>query len=99
MRMNILWFMLRMLGVSEVKPVPGWTGFLSSTEKSPLRLTAMDYYPVMNHPITEYKTVQECLRVAEEATKEVGQCYVITTFDLGSLHESISSYVAESGEI
>ena len=83
MKMNILWVMLRMLGVSEAKPVPGWTGFLSSTEKSPLRLTAIDYYPVINHPITEYKTVQECLRVAEEATKEVGQGYVITTFDLG----------------
>ena len=79
MKMNILWVMLRMLGVSEAKPVPGWTGFLSSTERSPLRLTAIDYYPVINHPITEYKTVQECLRVA----KEVGQGYVITTFDLG----------------
>lgn len=29
------------------------------------------------------RTVQECLHAAEEATKEVGQEYVVTTFDLG----------------
>ena len=47
------------------------------------RLTTIDYYPVLNKPITEYTTVQECLRYAEEASKEVGQAYTITKFDLG----------------
>ena len=88
-----------MLGVSEAKAVPGWTGVLSSTEKSPLRLAAIDYYPVINHPITEYKTVQECLRFAEEASKRSWSRLCYYNIRLGSLHESISSYVAESGEI
>ena len=51
--------------------------------EEPLNKTVIDYYPVINHPITDYKAVQECLRVSEEASHEVGQQYVITTFDLG----------------
>ena len=49
----------------------------------PKRRTAIDYYRVIHHPITDYKTVQQCLLYAREATKEVGQKYTITTFDLG----------------
>ena len=61
--------------------VPGWTGFTSLTGMPPTSLTTIDYYPVITEPITDYKTV--CLRYAEEATHEVNQQYVITTFDLG----------------
>ena len=48
-------------------------------------LTTVDYYPVIiiNHPITDYATVKECLRVSRVASQEVGQKYAITTFDLG----------------
>jgi len=56
---------------------------VSQTGEAPTKLTTIDYYPVINHPITDYKTVQECLRAAQEATEEGGQSYVITTFDLG----------------
>ena len=56
---------------------------LSATGEKPKCLTAIDYYPVINHPITEYETVQEVLRYSEKATREVGQEYIITTFDLG----------------
>ena len=63
--------------------VPSWSGFLSLTGKKPTNLTTIDYYPVINHPITDYKTVQECLRYAEQATTDVGQTYVISTFVLG----------------
>jgi hypothetical protein len=38
----------------------------------------------MPHPITDNTAVQECLHYSEEASKEVGQHYVITTFDLGA---------------
>ena len=62
---------------------PGWGGFISMTGEPPHRLTTIGYYPVIHNPITEYKTVQECLRLAEEATAEVGQEYTITTCDLG----------------
>ena len=49
----------------------------------PSHMTTIDYYLVLNCPITEYKAVQECLRYSEEATKEVGQRYTISSFDLG----------------
>ena len=49
----------------------------------PKSLTKIVYYLVIQKPITEYSTVQEVLRYSEEASKEVGQSIVITTFDLG----------------
>ena len=76
---NIMWVSLR----DTERRVPGWGGFVSVTEDPPQRLTTIGYYPVIHNPITEYKTVKECLRIAEEATQEVGQEYTITTFDLG----------------
>jgi len=56
---------------------------VSLTGDVPSRLTTVEYYPIIPHPITDNKSVQECLRYSEEAPKEVGQHYVITTFDLG----------------
>jgi len=78
----MIWIMIRMMTEGN-QQVPGWAGFISETGLAPAKLTTIDYYPVINHPITEYKTVQECLCVAEEATKEVGQTHVVTTFDTG----------------
>ena len=46
-------------------------------------MTTIDYYLVINHPITEYKTAQEVLKYSKNATHEVSQEYTITTFDLG----------------
>lgn len=80
---SIVWLFIRIDSSAADQEVPGWTGFISVTGSKPTKLTTIDYYPVINHPITEYRTVQECLRYAEEATKEVGQEYVVTTFDLG----------------
>ena len=56
---------------------------MSQIGTAPMNLTTIDYYPVIAEPITDYRTVPECLRYAEQATGEVGQEYVITTFDLG----------------
>ena len=63
--------------------MPGRCGYISLTGERPLRLTTIGYYPIIHRPITEYKTVKKCLQLAEKATHEVGQEYVITTFDLG----------------
>ena len=82
MRRNFVWVLIRMMRTVS-QDVPGWTGFTSLTDMPPTHLTTIDYYPVITQPITDYKTVQECLRYAEEATHEVNQQYVITTFDLG----------------
>lgn len=63
--------------------VSSWAGFVSLTGEFPQQTTTVDYYPVINHPITDYKTVLQCLLNSEAATREVGHEYVITTFDLG----------------
>ena len=79
---NTLWVLLRRDKSPSGQEVAGWTGFLSVTGSKPTKLTTIDYYPVINNPITEYRTVQGCLRYAEEATREVGQTNTVTTFDL-----------------
>ena len=80
---NLLWFFVRVISSLDEQQVPGWAGFVSLTGLTPTNMTTIDYYPVINHPITDYSTVQECLRYSAEASKEVGQDYVITSFDLG----------------
>ena len=52
------------------------------TGEKPSTWTTIEYYPIIPHAITDYKTVQECLRYAEKSSQEVEQDYVITTFDL-----------------
>ena len=85
MKENEVWMLIRSLNgkAGQDQTIPGWNGFVSSTGIRPTNLTTIDYYPVINHPITDYETVQECLRYSEAASQEVGQKYVITTFDLG----------------
>ena len=80
---DIVWLFIRKDMSSAGQNVPGWGGFVSVTGSRPMQLTTIVHYPVINRPITDYSTVQECLRVAEEATREVGQTYTISTFDLG----------------
>ena len=80
---QLLWILARMDGSKTQQSVPGLTGFLSKIGTVPESLTSIDYYPVISNPITEYKTVQECMRFAECATQEVQQEYTIITFDLG----------------
>lgn len=80
---SLHWILLRKYSSMSDQEVPAWAGFISLCGQVPEKKTTLDYYPVIHHPITEYKTVQECLRLAEEATREVGQEYVIITFDLG----------------
>lgn len=80
---NLSWCVFRMLSSTTGQCVPGWGGFISETGIQPTNLTTIDYYPVINHPITENSTVQECLRMSKKCSEEVGQRYTITTFDLG----------------
>ena len=80
---NMLWVFARLHSASRNQEVSGWAGYISTTGEKPMKTTTIDYYPVINCPITEYRAVQECLRYSEDASNEVGQQYVITTFDLG----------------
>lgn len=81
-KVNLAWCVFRLFS-KERQIVLGWAGFISETGAVPDRLTTIDYYPVNNHTISQYATVKECLRVSRVASKEVGQKYAITTFDLG----------------
>ena len=74
-----MWVILQ----EHISNMPGWCGYISMTGDPPKRLTTIGYYPVIHHPITENKTVAECLDMAEKASHEVGQDYIITTFDMG----------------
>ena len=79
-----VWIFLRATA-AEAGPqeYPGWSGYVSMLGTIPTRLTTIDHYPVIPDPITDYSTVKETLRFAEEAGKEVGQEYHIVTYDLG----------------
>ena len=78
-----MWLFARALGSHGDQPVPSIGGFISATGDPPTRKTTIDYYPPIDEPITEYSTVAELLRRSEQATAEVGQEYIINTFDLG----------------
>ncbi|KAK6184936.1 hypothetical protein SNE40_007284 [Patella caerulea] len=80
---NLLWILVRLHSAKTSQNVPGWGGYVSKTGYAPSRLTTVEYYPIIPHAITDNKAVKECLRFSEEASNEVGQYYVITTFDLG----------------
>ena len=82
---NLLWLLVRAISSKTDQEVPSWAGFISALGKLPDCLTTID---LINHPITEYKTVQEVLKYSENATHEVVQEYAITTFDLGVCNEA-----------
>ena len=67
-RTNLLWLLCRLyssLRGSGDQDVPGWGGFISLHKLQTSKETTHGYYPVINKPITDYKTVQECLRQSE----------------------------------
>ena len=67
------YYVLRILASQPKQVLPGFSGFISMMGEPPENLTTIDYYPVVQAPITEYATVQEVLRYSEEASHEVGQ--------------------------
>lgn len=94
-KLNILWILLGSLIIAQMHLIPSWSGFLSSTARAPQNFTTIDYYPLINQPITEYKTVQECFRVAEEATKEIRKKLHHYNLRHGCMYESIFTYLAK----
>ena len=55
---GIFWLFIRNYMSSAGQNVPGWGGFISVTGSRPMQLATIDYYPVINRPITDYSTVQ-----------------------------------------
>ena len=84
---NITLYWISRLYGSELpkqKLLHGYFPFILSIGQRPLSSTSIDYCPVISYSINEFETVQEVLKMAEEATLEPGQELVITTFDLGA---------------
>ena len=50
---NMLWIIAQFHSAkNNSQQVPGWSGFISKTGDVPRRLTTIDYFPVIPHPIT-----------------------------------------------
>ena len=85
-----VWMLARVVGSSgEKQLVPGFGGFISATGTKPTRKSTIDYFTPIHHPFTEYSVIKELLRRSEDATREVGQEYVLNTFDLGGCMKAL----------
>ena len=73
----------------EQQLVPGFGGFISATGVKPNRKSTIDYFTPINEPFTEFSVMKELLRRSEEATNEVGQAYVLNTFDLAGCMKAL----------
>lgn len=78
-----VWLFSRYIGSSGKQPVPGLGGFTSATGTPPPRKSTVDYFTPIHQPITDNTVVRELLKRSEAATAEVGQKWVLNTFDLG----------------
>lgn len=69
---------------------PRFGGFISATGIKPSRKSTINYFTPINQPFTENSVIQELLKRPEDATKEVGQEYVLNTFDLGGCMKALT---------
>jgi len=89
-RVYQVWLLARVVGSSgEKQLVPGFGGFISATGIKPSRKSTIDYFTPINQPFTEFSVIKELLRRSEDATMEVGQAYVLNTFDLGGCMKAL----------
>lgn len=85
-----LWLLARVVGSSARKQlVPGFGGFVSATGIKPAQKSTIEFFTPIHAPFTEYAVIQEVLERSEQATKEVGQKYVLNTFDLGGCMKAL----------
>lgn len=85
-----LWLLARVVGSSARKQVvPGFGGFVSATGIKPARKSTIEFFTPIHAPFMEYAVIQEVLKRSEAATAEVGQEYVLNTFDLGGCMKAL----------
>ncbi|XP_032227542.1 uncharacterized protein LOC116611051 [Nematostella vectensis] len=78
------WLLARLIECEADKQVvPGFGGFVSVTGVKPPRKSTIEYFTPIHQPFTKYAVIVEILKRSEDATQEVGQTYVLNTFDLG----------------
>lgn len=79
-----VWPLARVVGSSgEKQLVPGFGGFVSATGVKPTLMSTIEYFTPINQPFTEVSFIRELLRQSEDATMEVGQAYMLNTFEPG----------------
>jgi hypothetical protein len=83
MKEYYIWLFSRYIASNSKQPMPGLGGFTSATGVPPHRKSTVDYFTPIHQPITDNSVVCELLKRSEVATAEVGQKWVINTFDLG----------------
>ena len=44
---------------------------------------SINYFTLISQPFADYSTIKELLKQSENASMEVGQVYILNTFDLG----------------
>ena len=90
---DFAWTMAR-LYKSDEQSVPGRAGWLSLTGKSEYvgacAQSTVDYMVPIHRPITDNATVQQILRLSQQATKDVDQEVTIITFDLAVVMKAYS---------
>ena len=80
---NCVWSLARVIGSgSDRQLVPGFGGFISATGIKPSRKSTIEYLTPINQNLTEYSVIKEVLKRSEDATKEVGQVYVLMSLTL-----------------
>lgn len=85
-----VWQLARIVGsCGEKQFVPGLGGFISATGTAPKQKSTIEYFTPINQPFTEYSVIKELLKRSEDATREVGQEYVLNTFDLGGCMKAL----------
>ena len=83
MQVYYIWLFSRFIGSNGRQPVPGLGGFNSATGVPPSRKSTVDSFMPIHQPITDNAVVRGLLKRSEAATEEVGQKWVLNTFDLG----------------
>lgn len=83
MQLYYMWLFCRYIGSGGTQSMPGLGGFVSAIGTVPYRKSTVDYFTPIHQPITDNAVVHELLKRSEAATVEVGQKWVLNTFDLG----------------
>ena len=86
---RLLLLMRMVTNSKQTQIVPGFGGFISATGKKPSPKSTIDYFNPIDQPFAEYSVIRELLKRSEDATLEVGQKYVLSTFDLGGCMKAL----------
>ena len=70
---DIVWLFMRKDMSSAGQNVPGWGGFVSVTGSRPIQLTTIDYYPVINRPITGYSKFRSAYVSQKKQREKLGK--------------------------